>query len=108
MIIHFIFYWLNRLEKNETINAEAGAVVGWSETVTHKIEHAQHIKSALFGGEGMFLSRFSGPGTVFIQTLQLNRLRGLMGSSLCLAPPPIMFMELVASRIKRFIQRVIH
>ncbi len=36
------------------------------------------VKSALFGGEGLFLARLRGPGTVWIQSLPFARLAGRM------------------------------
>lgn len=32
------------------------------------------VKSALFGGEGLFYATLSGPGTVWIQSLPFDRL----------------------------------
>ena len=32
------------------------------------------IKTALFGGEGIFYARLTGPGTVYMQTLPFSRM----------------------------------
>jgi len=32
------------------------------------------VKTALFGGEGLFLARMTGPGTVWLQSLPFSRL----------------------------------
>ena len=34
------------------------------------------FKNALFGGEGLFLAKMTGPGKVFLQSLPLSRLAG--------------------------------
>jgi uncharacterized protein (AIM24 family) len=36
------------------------------------------VKSALFGGEGLFFARLTGPGRVWIQSLPFSRLAGRM------------------------------
>ena len=35
----------------------------------------RRIKTALFGGEGLFLATLTGPGKVVIQSMTLNKLR---------------------------------
>jgi hypothetical protein len=36
------------------------------------------VRSALFGGEGLFFARLTGPGKVWIQSLPFSRLAGRM------------------------------
>ena len=42
--------------------------------VSFEIQYVAKIKTALFGGEGLFLARVSGPGTVWLQSLPFSRL----------------------------------
>ena len=42
--------------------------------VDFEIQYVGKIKTALFGGEGLFLAKLSGPGTVWLQSLPFSRL----------------------------------
>ncbi len=69
------------LEPGETIRVDTGSVVAWDESVTYDVQTVGSIKSALFGGEGIFLTTLTGPGTVVIQTMTLAKLRRQIGWS---------------------------
>ena len=43
-------------------------------SVNYEIEYIGKIKSALFGGEGLFFATLRGPGRVWLQSLPLSRL----------------------------------
>ena len=43
-------------------------------TVNYDIEFVKGVKTALFGGEGLFFATLKGPGTVWIQSLPFSRL----------------------------------
>ena len=43
-------------------------------SVSYDIEYVGKIKSALFGGEGLFFATLRGPGKVWLQSLPLSRL----------------------------------
>lgn len=40
----------------------------------YDIQMVKGVRSALFGGEGLFYAVLTGPGTVWIQSLPFNRL----------------------------------
>jgi uncharacterized protein (AIM24 family) len=42
------------------------------------IESVGGIKSMIFGGEGVFFARLTGPGKVWLQSLPFSRLAGRM------------------------------
>jgi hypothetical protein len=42
--------------------------------VNFEIQYVGKIKTALFGGEGLFFAKVSGPGTVWLQSLPFSRL----------------------------------
>jgi len=54
---------------------DTGCIVAFEETVDYDIQLAGGIKTALFGGEGLFLATLTGPGRVVIQSMTLNKLR---------------------------------
>jgi uncharacterized protein (AIM24 family) len=48
------------------------------QTVSFDIQQAGNIKTALFGGEGLFFARLVGPGRIWLQSLPFSRLAGRM------------------------------
>ncbi len=64
------------LAPGETIRADTGCVVGYQPSVSFDVEFVGKLKSAVFGGEGLFFSRLVGPGKVWLQSLPISRLAG--------------------------------
>lgn len=69
------------LQPGEDLTVDTGSVVAWDETVNYDVQTAGSIRSALFGGEGIFLTRLTGPGKVIVQTMTLGKLRRQIGYS---------------------------
>ncbi|MCS7025327.1 MAG: TIGR00266 family protein [Bryobacteraceae bacterium] len=63
------------LNPGETIQVDTGCVVGFDETVNYDIQFVGGIKTAIFGGEGIFLATLTGPGKVIVQSMTLEKLR---------------------------------
>lgn len=66
------------LEAGEQLNVDTGCIVALEKTVNYDIEYVGNIKSAIFGGEGLFYAKLTGPGTVWLQSLPFSRLAGRM------------------------------
>ena len=62
------------LAAGELIRVDTGCIVALQPTVNYEIEYVGKIKSALFGGEGLFFATLRGPGRVWLQSLPLSRL----------------------------------
>lgn len=62
------------LGAGESINVDTGCLVAFSRGVDYDIRFVGGIRNALFGGEGLFLARLTGPGRVYLQSLPLSRL----------------------------------
>ncbi|MEM7654200.1 MAG: TIGR00266 family protein [Pseudomonadota bacterium] len=62
------------LQEGQSIRADTGCIVGFSESVDYDIKFVGGFKNALFGGEGLFLARLRGPGVVYLQSLPFARL----------------------------------
>lgn len=62
------------LAAGETLLIDTGCVVAYTPNVDFDIQYVGKIKTALFGGEGLFLARMTGPGTVWLQSLPFSRL----------------------------------
>jgi uncharacterized protein (TIGR00266 family) len=64
------------LAPGETLRVDTGCLVAFQPTVDYDIQFVGNIKSALFGGEGLFFATLRGPGRVWLQSLPLSRLAG--------------------------------
>ena len=62
------------LKPGEMIRVDTGCIVALQGSVNFDIEYVGKIKSALFGGEGLFFAVVRGPGRVWLQSLPLSRL----------------------------------
>jgi len=64
------------LGPGETLRVDTGCLVAFQPSVSYDIQFVGNIKSALFGGEGLFFATLRGPGSVWLQSLPLSRLAG--------------------------------
>lgn len=64
-----------QLNEGEVMHVDAGNIVAFDESVDYDIEFVGGIKSAIFGGEGLFLARMTGPGRLIVQSMTINKLR---------------------------------
>lgn len=62
------------LQQGETIRVDTGCIVAFQPSVNYDIQYVGKIKSALFGGEGLFFATLRGPGRIWLQSLPLSRL----------------------------------
>lgn len=62
------------LAPGETIKLDTGCLVAFTPDVDYNIEFVPGIKTAFFGGEGLFFATLRGPGKVWVQSLPFSRL----------------------------------
>ena len=62
------------LGAGETLRLDTGCLVAFERQVDYDIQTVPGIKTALFGGEGLFFASLTGPGKVWIQSLPFSRL----------------------------------
>jgi uncharacterized protein (AIM24 family) len=62
------------LAPGEILRVDTGCIAALQPSVDFDIQYVGKIKTALFGGEGLFHARLTGPGRVWLQTLPLSRL----------------------------------
>ncbi len=67
-----------QLQPGQTLHVDTGCVVAFQNGIGFDIQQVGGIKSALFGGEGIFFARLTGPGKVWLQSLPFSRLAGRM------------------------------
>jgi uncharacterized protein (TIGR00266 family) len=64
------------LAPGETLRVDTGCIVAFQPGVQYDIQAVGGIKSALFGGEGLFFATLTGPGRIWLQSLPFSRLAG--------------------------------
>lgn len=62
------------LTAGDVLRVDTGCLVAMTSGIDYDIEYVGGIKTALFGGEGLFFATLRGPGTVWIQSLPFSRL----------------------------------
>jgi uncharacterized protein (TIGR00266 family) len=62
------------LQPGEVIRVDTGCIVGFQSFVQYDIQYVGKVKSALFGGEGLFFATLRGPGRIWLQSLPFSRL----------------------------------
>jgi uncharacterized protein (TIGR00266 family) len=62
------------LAAGEVLRVDTGCIVGFQPSVEYDIQFVGGIKTAFFGGEGLFFATLRGPGRIWLQSLPLSRL----------------------------------
>jgi uncharacterized protein (TIGR00266 family) len=62
------------LQPGQTLRVDTGCLVALQPSVAYDIQFVGKIKTALFGGEGLFFAQLTGPGRVWLQSLPLSRM----------------------------------
>ena len=60
------------LAPGEVLKVDTGNLVGFEDSVRYEVESVKGLGNILFGGEGLFLTRLTGPGKVILQTMNMN------------------------------------
>lgn len=63
------------LKAGESVQVDTGCIVAFDESVQYDVQMVGGIKSAIFGGEGIFLATLTGPGRAIVQSMTLEKLR---------------------------------
>ena len=62
------------LKPGESLRVDTGCLVALQPNVSYDIQYVGKIKTAFFGGEGLFYAQLTGPGRVWLQSLPLSRM----------------------------------
>jgi uncharacterized protein (TIGR00266 family) len=62
------------LTSGQTLRVDTGCLVALQPSVGYEIQYVGKIKTALFGGEGLFYAALTGPGRVWLQSLPFSRM----------------------------------
>lgn len=66
------------LQPGQTVRVSTGNAVAWEGTVSYDIQSVGSIKTALFGGEGLFVTTLTGPGKIILQSMTLPKMAGAL------------------------------
>lgn len=66
------------LKEGEKLKVDNGHVVAMTENVKLDIETVKGMKNIVFGGEGLFVTTVTGPGTVWLQSMPIAKLSSLL------------------------------
>ncbi len=61
-----------QLKAGQDILVDTGNVLGFETSVSISIEQVKGVKNIMFGGEGLFNTRLSGPGRIWLQTMPIS------------------------------------
>lgn len=73
---------IERELRGDKLRVDTGAVVAFESQIKYDIERAGSLKSMMFGGEGLFLATLEGNGKVWLQSMPIGRLVGIISSHL--------------------------
>jgi uncharacterized protein (TIGR00266 family) len=62
------------LQPGESLRVDTGCLVAFTKNVNYDVQFVGNVKSAFFGGEGLFFATVRGPGKVWLQSLPFSRL----------------------------------
>ena len=68
------------LQPGEVLKVDNGYVAAMDSTVKMDIETVKGMKNIFLGGEGLFLTTLTGPGKVYLQTMPVSNLVGMVAS----------------------------
>ncbi len=69
------------LGPGEMLRVDTGCIVAFQPQVDFDIQFVGKIKSALFGGEGLFFATLRGPGRIWLQSLPFSRMASSSSAS---------------------------
>ena len=69
------------LAPDEVLRVDTGCLVAFAPSIDYDIQFVGGFKNMLFGGEGLFLAKLTGPGRVYLQSLPLSRLADRINSA---------------------------
>jgi uncharacterized protein (TIGR00266 family) len=66
------------LRAGEELKVDTGCLAALQTSVNYDVKYVGNLKTSVLGGEGLFLASVKGPGTVWLQSLPLQRLRAML------------------------------
>ena len=66
------------LQPGQSMIVDTGYLAAMSETCTIDVQKVPGVKNMLFGGEGIFNTVVTGPGTIILQTMPINQMAAVL------------------------------
>ncbi len=66
------------LRAGEQLKVDTGCLAALQTSVNYDVKYVGSLKTSVLGGEGLFLATVKGPGTVWLQSLPIQRLRAML------------------------------
>jgi uncharacterized protein (TIGR00266 family) len=66
------------LRAGEELKVDTGCLAALQTSVNYDVKYVGSLKTSVLGGEGLFLASVKGPGTVWLQSLPIQRLRAVI------------------------------
>jgi uncharacterized protein (TIGR00266 family) len=66
------------LRAGEHLKVDTGCLAALQTSVNYDVKYVGSLKTSVLGGEGLFLASLKGPGTVWLQSLPIQRLRAML------------------------------
>jgi uncharacterized protein (TIGR00266 family) len=66
------------LRASEQMKVDTGCLAALQTSVNYDVVYVGSVKTSVLGGEGLFLAQVKGPGTVWLQSLPIQRLRAVL------------------------------
>lgn len=70
-----------QLQPGQTMLLDTGYLAMMDETVQMDIEMVHGVKNVVLGGEGLFNTKVTGPGRVWIQTMPISKVAQIIGTA---------------------------
>ena len=93
------------LRAGEHLKVDTGCLAALQTSVNYDVKYVGSLKTSVLGGEGLFLASLKGPGTVWLQSLPIQRLRAMltgMSRSRGLGPRLVYFLIVIVFVIYTF------
>jgi uncharacterized protein (TIGR00266 family) len=93
------------LRAGEHLKVDTGCLAALQTSVNYDVKYVGSLKTSVLGGEGLFLASLKGPGTVWLQSLPIQRLRAMltgMPRSRGLGPRLVYFLIVIVFVIYTF------
>ena len=68
------------LAPGQSMVVDTGNVLGFTGGVNLRVEKIQGAKNVVFGGEGLFNTVLTGPGTIYLQTMPLANIADVIAA----------------------------
>ena len=69
-----------QLQAGQTMLLDTGYLAMMDESVQMDIEMVHGVKNIFLGGEGLFNTKVTGPGRIWIQTMPISTVAGIIGA----------------------------